>query len=104
MNMCTRKTKRSRAWSLTAMLVVGLCSPGSFGCTGAWGTTVVPTERTQVSSPKAPVTLSLHPYRTRLRTVRVKVGPETGTFLLDTAGGLSQLTPTFAKKVGCEPW
>jgi hypothetical protein len=50
------------------------------------------------------VTIPLQPLRKNLRTVTVKVGAETGTFLVDTAGGLSLFSPTFAKKVGCEPW
>jgi hypothetical protein len=49
------------------------------------------------------IRIELEQYRTR-RSVRVKVGSEVGTFLLDTAGGLSILTPQFAKRIGCEPW
>jgi hypothetical protein len=50
------------------------------------------------------VEIPLEPYRTRLRLVSARVGGQTGRFLLDTAGGLSILTPGFAERIGCEPW
>jgi len=48
--------------------------------------------------------VELQPYRTRLRTITARVGGVTGTFLLDTASGLSIVTPAFARQIGCEPW
>lgn len=48
--------------------------------------------------------IQLSPYRTRLRTVTARVGGQTGTFLFDTAGGLSHVSPAFAERIGCKPW
>ncbi|NUS59899.1 MAG: hypothetical protein HOQ01_03030 [Lysobacter sp.] len=40
----------------------------------------------------------------RLRSVRLKVNGHEGVFTLDTGGGVSLLSPAFAKKIGCTPW
>ncbi|MGC1967708.1 MAG: aspartyl protease family protein [Candidatus Acidiferrales bacterium] len=37
-------------------------------------------------------------------TLKVTVAGHEGTFLLDTGGGVTIITPTLAKSVGCEPW
>jgi hypothetical protein len=74
------------------------------GCAGARGAPPVASGESRAAIASAPVTIPLQPLRTRLRTVTVKVGSETGTFMLDTASGLTVFTPTFARKVGCEPW
>ena len=36
--------------------------------------------------------------------LRAKVGGQDGLFVFDTAGGLSQLSPKFAERIGCRPW
>lgn len=37
-------------------------------------------------------------------TLKVTVAGHEGTFLLDTGGGVTIISPTLAKSVGCEPW
>lgn len=37
-------------------------------------------------------------------TMRAKVRGHEGVFLFDTGGGLSFVTPAFARKIGCESW
>ncbi len=102
--MRTNPKGRSGAVGLAGVVVAWLGCGMVTGCAGTRGAQPVASEETRAAVANAPVTISLQPYRTRLRTVTVKVGAETGTFMLDTAGGLSLFTPTFAKKVGCEPW
>jgi len=48
-----------------------------------------------------PVTLRLDPYLGVLWSFQAKDG---GRYLLDTAGGLTAITPATAKAVGCTPW
>jgi hypothetical protein len=50
-----------------------------------------------------PTRIPLDTYRTR-RSVTVQIGGQTGRFLLDTAGGLTIVTPAFAERIGCRPW
>lgn len=45
----------------------------------------------------------LEPYRKTV-ALRAEVNGHAGLFTFDTAGGLTLLSPTFAKTVGCEPW
>lgn len=47
--------------------------------------------------------IKLETYRKTV-AVRATVGGQEGLFALDTAGGLSILTPSFAKRIGCKPW
>lgn len=48
--------------------------------------------------------LPLQPLRERLRTIQVEVNGVSSTFLLDTGGGVTTITPEFAKRIGCKPW
>jgi Aspartyl protease len=104
MNMRTSKQGRNGARSLQLAVVAWLGWGMIAGCAGPRGAQPVASEAPRASTLAAPVTITLQPLRTRLRTVTVKVGSETGTFLLDTASGISLVSPDFAKKVGCEPW
>lgn len=52
----------------------------------------------------APAILRLKPLRERLRTIDVTVNGQPGTFLLDTGGGGTIISPAFAAKIGCKPW
>jgi hypothetical protein len=56
------------------------------------------------SEPLSVFELSPHPGGTGMVTLRASVKGEAGTFLFDTGGGLSYITPGFAKQIGCEPW
>lgn len=49
-------------------------------------------------------TIPLTPYIQTGRTVHAIINGQAGTFLFDTGGGLSLLTPAFAAKIGCIPW
>ncbi len=49
-------------------------------------------------------TIRLGDFMGRLRSIEVTVGNQRGTFLLDTGGGVTFVTPDFAKKIGCVPW
>lgn len=48
--------------------------------------------------------LPLQPLRERLRTIDVEVNGVTSTFLFDTGGGITTITPAFAERIGCKPW
>lgn len=39
-----------------------------------------------------------------LHTVEATVAGQSGTFLFDTGGGVSVVTPEFAQRIGCTPW
>lgn len=52
--------------------------------------------------PATVIPLSL--YLGQVPSLRVKAGGRDGLFLLDTAGGLTAVTPQFVKSIGCEPW
>lgn len=45
----------------------------------------------------------LEPYRKTV-ALRAEVKGQPGLFTFDTAGGITLLSPAFAKKIGCEPW
>lgn len=49
----------------------------------------------------AQVTIPLEPYLGVLWSFQAKDG---GRYLLDTAGGITAITPATAKTIGCEPW
>jgi len=54
--------------------------------------------------PTAEITLLPHPGGTHMMTVEAIVNGHEGLFLFDTAGGISYISPDFAKQIGCEPW
>jgi hypothetical protein len=39
-----------------------------------------------------------------MMTMRVKVRGHEGTFIFDTGGGVTYLSPSFAETIGCKPW
>jgi hypothetical protein len=52
-----------------------------------------------------PVHVPLRPFLSNLRTVQVRTpAGDTLSFLLDTGGGFSLITPTVARSLGCEPF
>lgn len=56
------------------------------------------------AKPPAPeASFPLEPYRTTI-ALRATVGGREGLFVVDTAGGLTTLTPGFAESIGCAPW
>ncbi len=46
----------------------------------------------------------MQPLANDFLTVRASVAGHEGTFLFDTGGGVSYITPEFAAKTGCKPW
>ncbi len=50
-----------------------------------------------------PITIPLHRYQGRLRTMRVMVGGTSLEFLFDTGGGLTFVSPAVADRVRCAP-
>ncbi|HJV90275.1 MAG TPA: aspartyl protease family protein [Holophagaceae bacterium] len=50
-----------------------------------------------------PLRIPLDPWRSTI-SLRATIGGREGHFVLDTAGGISILTPAFAQKVGLAPW
>lgn len=54
--------------------------------------------------PAKPRVVPLSLYLGALPSVQVEVGGRPTTFLLDTAGGLTVITPDTAKALGCAPW
>jgi len=59
------------------------------------------TARAQAPLPEA--VLHLESYRKTI-ALRATVGGKEGFFVVDTAGGLSLITPAFAEKIGRKPW
>lgn len=80
---------------LKATVMVGL----------AWAATVGMASAHAAGRPSArPVTIPLSLYLDALPSVQVDVAGHPTTFLLDTAGGLTVITPDTAKALGCVPW
>ncbi|WP_243382196.1 hypothetical protein [Geothrix alkalitolerans] len=57
----------------------------------------------QAQGPAPEAILALEPYRKTI-ALRATVGGMEGLFLFDTAGGLSLISPGFARKIGRQPW
>ena len=53
-------------------------------------------------APRAIIVLS--PYLDTLTSLKLSVNAIENTFLFDTAGGSTVVTPDFAKSIGCKPW
>ena len=57
-----------------------------------------------VNTPRAtPVEIKVAPFKGKLRSVSVKAAGKQQTFLFDTGGGVTVLTPAVAKAMGCKP-
>lgn len=48
--------------------------------------------------------IELGDFMGRLRSVRVSIAGQEGTFLVDTGGGVTFASPAFAERIGCKPW
>ncbi len=59
---------------------------------------------TQRAKPLLIIDLIPHPGGTDMMVMHAKVRGHEGTFLLDTGGGISYITPGFAQTIGCKPW
>jgi hypothetical protein len=55
------------------------------------------------SAPDAPRRLPLESYRKGV-AARIEAGGKQRLFQLDTAGGLTVISPALAKEIGCRPW
>jgi len=86
------------AWPWIVVVLLGLVLAGCAGVTR-------PAEAVKAAVAESkPLVIPLEVYRTRLRSVKATVAGQMGTFLLDTGGGVTVITPGFAKRIGCEPW
>jgi len=56
------------------------------------------------ASPPLQRVIALHPYFRDLRSVRAVRGSDTLTFLFDTGGGATVISPALAASVGCRPF
>ena len=54
--------------------------------------------------PAQPATIALEPYLGVLWSFEAKIDGVPRRFLIDTAGGLTAITPAAAKSIGCQPW
>lgn len=61
----------------------------------------LPLAASAASAPEA--VYKLEPYRKTV-ALRAEVNGQPGLFTFDTAGGITLLSPAFAKKIGCVPW
>lgn len=60
--------------------------------------------RATTPPPDGPTVLPLEKYLGVVPSMQVRLGDRDVTFLLDTAGGLTVLTPQTARSIGCRPW
>ena len=74
--------------------IVTLCAAAL--CTAPLCTALAASAQTEV--------ISAAPFMGRGLTVQAVVGGKPGTFLFDTGGGVSNVTPAFAAAIGCTPW
>jgi hypothetical protein len=56
------------------------------------------------AKPLAVIELGTHPGGTYMMTMKATVNGTEGLFMFDTGGGVSYVSPDFAKSVGCTPW
>lgn len=62
------------------------------------------TFKSYAAKPLAVIELGTHPGGTYMMTIKATVKGSEGLFLFDTGGGVSYVSPDFAKSVGCTPW
>lgn len=58
---------------------------------------------TALAAVKPEATYRLEPYRKTV-ALRAEIAGYPGLFTFDTAGGVTLISPSFAKKIGCTPW
>jgi hypothetical protein len=56
------------------------------------------------AKPLAVIELGTHPGGTYMMTMKASVNGTEGLFMFDTGGGVSYVSPDFARSVGCTPW
>lgn len=49
-------------------------------------------------------TIALQPFMQTGLSVHAVINGQAGNFMFDTGGGISIITPEFARKIGCRPW
>lgn len=54
--------------------------------------------------PVAVFQLAPHPGGTYMMTLKAKVRGHEGSFVFDTGGGVTYISPAFAQTIGCTPW
>src|ERR687892_681700 len=62
------------------------------------------TSASTTPKPIAVINLIPHPAGTYMMTMHARIRGHEGLFLFDTGGGISYISPSFAKTIGCKPW
>jgi hypothetical protein len=60
--------------------------------------------RPRGAQPIAVFQLQPHPGGTYMMTLRAQVRGHKGSFVFDTGGGVTYISPAFAQTIGCKPW
>ncbi len=61
-------------------------------------------QKTAPPPPAQPAIIALEPYLGVLWSFEARIDGTPRRFLIDTAGGLTAITPAAAKSIGCQPW
>src|ERR1700693_3581832 len=59
---------------------------------------------TSLRAAEAPLVVPLESYGESQKIIRAKINGREGAFLFDSGGGVTTVTPEFAKEIGRKPW
>jgi hypothetical protein len=89
------KIKRVQKFALAMFLGLALCGSGAKGQTA----------QLKSNADNSPTEIKLeHDALGKAPTINVQVGNKTYPFLFDTGGGITTISPSIAKEIGCEPF
>jgi len=92
--MSISRSFHSAVWSILAVVMAGCSSPPPLATQPVTGS---------AHAPNRTIVIDLHSYFRGLKTARVNISGVDYTFLLDTAGGRTLLSPELAQRIGCIP-
>lgn len=90
--------------SLAGLVAIGLAMIGLATISLALAAAPAEAAPARPLPPSKPVVIPLEPYLGVLWSFQGEVDGQPRRFLLDTAGGITAITPELAKSVGCTPW